>query len=190
MDRTGDLFSRLGFLLQQRIPLMEALELLARDAPELRKVRDRLVQGASFSAALAPGLPQELIPVLDAIESQGFPPEQLEALGVRPDPADPEALPVARILAQASVLLQQGKSVGESLSSALRPGDPEALRTAIVDVANAAASLQSLADAMGRHPDHFSPVAQRVVRQMERNGDAATTFRDLALALSRGWFRS
>jgi hypothetical protein len=188
MGRTGDFFSQLGFLLRRRILLLEALDLLARDAPEIRKVRNQLGQGASFSAALAPYIPRELLPMIDAIESQGLPPEQLEALGAWPDATDLDDLPVARILAHASILLQQGKTVAEALSSAVRTDDPEPLRTAIAALVQAAESTQSLADAMARFPLVFSPAVQHSVRQMERNGDAATTFRDLALALSRGWF--
>src|SRR3982750_978918 len=109
MSRTGDFFPPLGFLLRQRIPLLEALELLARDMPELRNVLDRLSQGASFSSALSGlGLPKDLIPLLDAVEAQGLPPEQLEALAAWPDATGPNDLPVARVFVHASILLQEG----------------------------------------------------------------------------------
>jgi type II secretory pathway component PulF len=122
------------------------------------------------------------------MEDRGLLPEELEALGVWPDDGDADEAPVARILAHASILVGNGRTIPEALTAALRSGDPEPVKAAIGATARAVAEGRSLSEAMGRFPEVFSAAAQRIVLQMEKNGNAEEVFRDLALALSRGWF--
>jgi type II secretory pathway component PulF len=197
MGRNDQLLSRLGFLLRQKLPLIDALEVLVGDSRDpaetsaIRTLLDRIQRGDSLSSALStlpPPFPREVLPLIEEMEARGLLPEDLEALGVWSAEGEAGQLPVARILAHASILLRQGRTISEALTSALRPGDPEAVKAAVAALARAATGPDSLAEAMGRFPEIYSPGAQRIVLQMERNGNAETTFRDLALALSRGWF--
>jgi type II secretory pathway component PulF len=191
MGRTSGFLSRLGFLMRQGIPILDALEVLSGATPELRPLLDRVRQGGSLSSALStlpPPFPRELVPLIAGMEDRGLLPEELEALGVWPDDGDADEVPVARILAHASILIGNGRTIPEALTAALRSGDPEPVKAAIGATLRAAGEGRSLSEALGRFPEVFSAAAQRIVLQMERNGNAEEVFRDLALALSRGWF--
>jgi len=194
----GRFFAQLAFFLRRHITIREALELLEGElsapgwAEALRRIGGRIDRGETLGSALAelpPPFPRAVLPFVEAMESEGLLVEELEVLAAWPDEgtSDPTAL-LARIFAHVSILLRGRQTISEALRRATAPGDPEPLKSALRAVSKASILDQSLAEAMGESPGVFSPAVRRMVLQMERNGDAATTFRDLGLALARGWF--
>lgn len=80
MDRKkiGDVFRHLGMLLGSGVPLAEALgkcekhSYMGNDAAALCAVRDRILQGESFTGSLAPlGVPGEFLDLIEAAEKSG-----------------------------------------------------------------------------------------------------------------------
>lgn len=198
LGHSGRFFAQLAFFLRRNITIREALELLEGELPApgwaeaLRRIGGRIDRGESLGSALAEfpaPFPREVLPFVEAMESEGLLIEELEVLAAWPDQgtSDPAAL-LARIFAHISILLRGRQTISEAIRRATSPGDPEALKSALRAVSKASILDQSLAEAMGESPGVFSPAVRRMLLQMERNGDAATTFRDLALALARGWF--
>jgi type II secretory pathway component PulF len=194
----GRFFSQLAFFLRRQITIREALDLLAGELPApgwaeaVRRIGGRINRGESLGKALAefpPPFPREVLPFVEEMESEGLLVDELEVLAAWPDEGttDPSAL-LARVFAHTSILLRRRQTISEALRRAVSPADPESLRTALRAVSKASILDQSLSEVMGESPGVFSPAVRRMVLQMERNGDAATTFRDLSLALARGWF--
>lgn len=194
----GRFFAQLGFLLRQRLTIREALDLVAREvvAPgwteAVRRAADRIDRGEALGTALGelpPPFPRELLPFIEEMENQGLLLDEADALAAWPDAGtrEPDAL-LARVFAHASILARRGSTINDALARATRPEDPDSLRSAIRDVSHGVILGRSLADVMGDHPRVFSPAVRRVMLQMERNLDPASTFRALALALASGWF--
>lgn len=195
---TGRFFAQLVFLLRQKIPMMDALDLLAGSpaTPEwtapLRRMQVRMKEGEFLWTALAE-LPNpfssEVAPIVEQLESEGLLVEQLEVLAAWPDRGvESREAVLARIFAHASLLVHTGRPIAEALRLACRPGDPADIERAFRVLSQTAAQLQSVSESMSRFPDLFSPAVRRVVQQMELNGTAESAFRELALAFSRGWF--
>jgi type II secretory pathway component PulF len=195
----GKFFGQLTFLLRQKLPMSDALEAMAAgfDAagwPDaVRRVRDRIVRGELLWTSLAelpPPFPKEVIPVVEQSESEGALDEELEILSAWPDDGECRSGPVAaRVFAEAALHLRRGRPLAEAIQRASRPGDSDESKAAFRALAQASAMTGSLAEAAGRHPHLFGPAIPRLLRQMEWNGNAERTFRDIALALSRGWFQ-
>jgi hypothetical protein len=194
----GRFFSQLAFLLRRGLTIREALDLLAREvtAPgwpaAVRRIAERLDRGEALSAGLSefpPPFPQELPPFVEEMEVQGLLLDEADVLAAWPDSgaSEPDEL-LARSFAYASILLRRGAPISEALGHAARAEDPESLKAAMRSLSKASILDQSLADIMGDHPRVFSPAVRRMVLQMERNGDAAAAFREIGLALARGWF--
>jgi type II secretory pathway component PulF len=198
LGHAGRFFAQLALFLHQRVPMRDALDLNAADtaasgwSAAIRRIRDRIDQGASLSTALAElpdPFPRDLVPIVGELESGGLVAEDLEALSAWPDAGTvglQESL--ARMFGHASILIRQGKPAAEALGLAIRPGDPEPLKDAMRELSTSDVLRQSISGAMSRFPDVFSPAVRRIVHQMELNGSADRAFRELAVALSRGWF--
>jgi type II secretory pathway component PulF len=196
--QTARFFAQLSLCLRQNIPLGEALELIATDtatpgwSEALHRIAGRINRGEPLWTALselpAP-FPREIVPVVEWMECEGLLGEELEVLAAWPDEGS-EGLEqlLARTFAHASILIRQGKPAAEALGMASRRADPEPLRAALKEVSASDVLRRSISDAMGLFPDVFSPAVRRIVQQMEWNGSAEPAFRELAVALSRGWF--
>ncbi len=190
---TGRFFGQLAFLLRQKLSILDALDLMAPSLDALGRIRDRIARGELLSTALAefpPPFAKEVVPFVAEAENEGLLEEEIDILPAWSDEAEtrPSFL-AARAFAEASLQVRRGRTIVEAFRKASRPSDPGELRDAIRDLSKAEFLSESLSDAAGRHPRVFGSVVPRLLQQMERNGNAATAFADIARALSRGWFQ-
>jgi type II secretory pathway component PulF len=195
---TGRFFGQLALCFRQGIPLMNALDLIASDRrdPEWAKavvrIRDRIASGAALTESLAElpaAFARDVLPLLREAENEGLLDLSCDVLEAWPDAgATGVEACLARILAEASIRVRRGQAIGEAFVAARRPSDPDLLGQALDALAAGFQGPESPEQAMARFPGVFSPAVRGMIQQMTWNGTAEKTFREVALALSRGWF--
>lgn len=197
---TGRFFSQLVLCFRQGIPIVQALELIAGDLedPEwsaaVLRVRERVGSGATLTDSLAelpPPFARDVLPLLAHAENEGLLDAYCETMAAWPGAgATGVEACLARSLAEASIRLRRGETPAEAFRAARRASDPYLLGPALDALAGSFQGPGTPEHAMARHPGVFSPAARALIQRMSWNGTADLTFRELALALSRGWFVS
>jgi hypothetical protein len=196
--RTGRFFGQLSLCFRQRMPMLQALDLIAGDVPDpewsaaVFRVRDRIAAGESLTAALE-ALPssfaRDVLPFLAAAENEGLLEPVCETLAAWPDAgANGLEACLARALAEASLRLRRGATLIDAWRAAQRPQDPEPLGAALAALGRTVFGPEPPDEAMARFPAVFGPALRVVLQAAFQHGNVETAFSELALALSRGWF--